>query len=665
MGLEELIDKYEADFFFRVKHKIKRYKPMFLNFCTTALLGAYFLWGANIYFESSSYKKYKQNKGIEIIVSDMDVREYKKRCHDSRKSSLRIFFGGVGAYVVILGAYYKLKRKEEEKVSEKSNEGSITWIIRHHDISSLVVGASFGGAFANFMHTNPRLYDCPEKLMRDVPIMIGSVVYCASAMILTMLKIFKKVGFEEFFKMTALSLNLNFSIPSENEIKDVMKLTNLDEERFDSIFVMHYLERKHINAHFYLQRMLQPEKLIKQERIKCVSDIVSKHFWSSRRTYVPHLKKLETPSAKIMFLEWLFQSGSYHSALAKIEELSRAYGMKYDFAINHALFLDQIVRNAERNPEHYDLCGLAELRQKLGPLKSAVDCEWSRVIDCMLADEQTTFSSVSGERVKAFAVSDFIGKTLVLKIGSAEELETERNASSQAEKAVEGMHNASVLSPLALVSRRGRSYYVLLYKSTAKNLFEETDISKFKKAAEMLSSVHAGVRSARGVRDYRRIVEQRILASDFDFLRPVVEEEEWSRVWDYAGSEAVFDKDPHGAQWLSDSEMLFAIDFSDKGLVQRGFQLNKLVVESSLRGNCAEEVLRAYCPESADMLREYYASMIPSALSYACLPVNKGMDPKEQVVVYLDNADACAERLNLAKIRGYITKIRAQASSPH
>lgn len=627
MTIDELVERYRNDFFFRIKQKAKHFSKFAGRVAVGACMVGAFVYTAKI--NSDFSRSLDKSVKVEKCVSASKT---------VRNSALAWMLAtAVGSYA-LLNAYDQCRKKTGNP------------FVNHNTLSTVVLSLSVGLTTNGLLSESPKFASVPQDVKTNVLICYTAFNAYIINWFLSEMKKFRSPHFTNWMKtlyLTAPFKKGKYSVETALKLKEMSAFPSV----YDDYVSRAVLDTKESKALFDVQKTL--EQLVEGKKIQTnfgFMKVVNYAIIEPSEALIWSLKKKTAPAHSLVGLaKWHYSNGNYENAFEAIKQLGAIAGMEQDCALLYTLFADKFMNSLEKHPENFDVEGIARLKL---PSQGRL---WTQLLDAILKNPKTTYSTVHGERVKAFSSSEFMGKTLLAKIGNRAEFEDERDICLQAERVCDD--ELAVLKPLAIVDHDGKAYYAMVYKHGLKSLFEAGEVPHFERAARFLRLIHDNVKSSKGNRDYRKIVEQRILSSHFGSLKQIVEEEEWNNLWNSAGP-YVFDKDPHGGQWLCSQRKLFGIDFTDKGNVQRGFQLNKLVVESSLKGNDEIAVLKAYDVENLDSLRvEYWNAMIPSALSYLCFPVYKGMDVRTQQLVYLENARMAAFFVRAEKLKKIIEKI--------
>ncbi|MBW3019885.1 hypothetical protein KY334_01195 [Candidatus Woesearchaeota archaeon] len=669
MNLENLVRRYENDFNFRFKSKfknfVKRTKPYRLILGIPLWFALSGVYHTNLRKEFSEYRELirdrkKRIESISKIIDNeninpklkLETENYIKEELEEYNSDLRsyyeyridpeaynylfniLFYGILGFYLV----------NDVLRVKKISHDKSNYSLLGIYALSRLAV-------------TNNIL-----DMESDYALRMG-ISSLNELIILSSLNSLSNILYNNFSKPGIIN-------GPKSVYKYIKGLIKKDEELIEQSY--DYLKKDK------LEKKLSTVELFfvkpKSENIKYVKDSIEKIISGKGLTQNYDMKSLTYNTNSFLFnflsgnikdlavrntiqFNHYFTNGNYTKAFQKLKRIKEHSEYSYDFSIVYALMLNKFVNNLKNDCSEYDAKGVIDFLKKHDDLDSFIDKTWGRTLEVLLRDEKTKFENISGNNIKCIATSEFLKNALALKENSRKSLEQEFSNSLFIKYLIYDSEEFDVINSLKVVDFNDKSYLISEFKE-GPTLMNIKDLETFVKASKFLKLIHTRLDSKKSKRDYKTEVESRILTYDLDLIN-IIRSESWKEIWNCISEQnSFYDADPHGEQYIV-NEKITRLDLDDKGIIEWPFQLNKLAIQSGLKGNNYEAIVNAYCDgyKLWDSCKCFLMASIPSALSYISRTIVDENGNDKQRKIYLDFAlNSCSE-LGFDDLKEMIMKI--------
>ncbi len=235
---------------------------------------------------------------------------------------------------------------------------------------------------------------------------------------------------------------------------------------------------------------------------------------------------------------------------------------------------------------------------------------------------------------------------------SREDLEARAKIAGEVKKVIADNPVFDVEKTLHISEEVGERFYQIARFAKGKHLSEARSFEAYRMCAFFLGLVHSRLKSSKGNRDYRKILEERIADDVFiDFRADIISN--WGVLWDSLKEDYVFDRDAHGRQWIiSDDGVVISLDHEDKGMNNRCIDLAKLIEDNDFFGenfNKREAVIKGYCvsaqkPDGVSF--KSYLNAVPIvAINAFYFYKKRGSTDNREIVNFCRNSMLCIERL--------------------
>ncbi len=180
---------------------------------------------------------------------------------------------------------------------------------------------------------------------------------------------------------------------------------------------------------------------------------------------------------------------------------------------------------------------------------------------------------------------------------------------------------------------------------TGITLDQSRDINEYRKAARSLGIIHRSVKSKKGKRNYRAVLEERFACPVLDPVRPDLYRA-WNFLWEKINGIHHDDQDPQGKNRIVTPDgRIIILDSVDKGETDQCIQLAKLTESSPFFEESVDRrvgVLRSYSMEceSIEMqpLLEGVLAATPIVAVNAYFYSSQGRADSDMTETYLQNA---------------------------
>lgn len=309
-----------------------------------------------------------------------------------------------------------------------------------------------------------------------------------------------------------------------------------------------------------------------------------------------------------------------------------------------ALVMDAILKDVNYKPEHWIEFENAMWDYTFHKIYNEMDLIEERV-------------QGSGNIVKKLGNSKVMKKNIIIKENKElEHLLNEKNMIEHMDKVLQDHPLYDVPKIMYLGQHRGM--YVLIEQQMQGKLLSDThNLDKYVETAKFLGIIHKNIKTDK-YRDYREVLEKRILESEYDFLKPIVNE--WVWVFENIKGERVYDKDPHGLNWICKGKYISGFDFDNKGKVEQEYQLAKLIGHDFLIDqNKIEKILEGYKETYGEVsYKGVLSAIIPTAIGYFTYKVHDNSSINKIRKTFLQNAEIAMKILDNNQLKKYIIKAK-------
>lgn len=680
MNLEDLIKKYDKNIFFKIKTKLKHYKKQ-IDLATKISListfGILFYQHLEFYKETISIvedsisaqgkmKRRYENcikegkiKNLEKIALAHKIiynKNYKKfiqkKYEDPRLDwnlkFLPYVFIGMFSFLLAEDIFVKKKTKLTKNFSRYAlTSGGLYAFLTMMDskpISTCNLEEIFNKSLITYNLTliqtgfNYVAYTLfHDFIKKPIALNLPKYIFYCSKYFIT----FNKTNLEKaysFFKYADIYLDIEKGI---NNLKKDYKFNDISKtkEKLDLIIKKDVDNLKGHKSSIDLKHL-----------------ILSLNYLSSQKN------KKENPkfiNHKINNFELMFSKNKYAPAFDELKSILNHKKYAYDFSIVYSIIFEDFVDKINNNINSLDLEGVIKFGNSVGNFNNAVVQTWDKTIGFILNDSKTQFKNTYGDRIKAIVSSEYLKRTLAFKKGKLDDLKNEKMLSEELERVLHTKEGFSVARPISIINLVDECYYVNGF-SEGISFMDIKQLNHYEKCVDLLKIIHSNIKSKKEIRNYKEDVEKRIVGLDNKFSE-MFKCKSWKYIWNYIDNScsAVFDGDPHGEQMILSDNEIVRIDMEDKGLIQWPFQLNKLTIQSGMKGKNYENLVNRYCDGNNmfENIKAYLLATIPSALSY--ISRTHGDKTKiKQREIYLNCAIHAAEELNLNDLKKHIKKIK-------
>lgn len=248
---------------------------------------------------------------------------------------------------------------------------------------------------------------------------------------------------------------------------------------------------------------------------------------------------------------------------------------------------------------------------------------WAKAISEIESDSMTREEKLvhSKNKITVFGPSPVLSGMLVNKSSPNHDfLLSEMKRLEEMNKILLEYPNYFVPRAIHLTSVPKDGLYTLIMRRKEGKLLQYCKPEDVEKAADYLAIIHKKLSHPKETRDYKQLINQRILDSEYDFLKPIVNE--WSFLFDSIIGDFVFDKDAHGRNWIVGEEGITALDFEHKDSAHQEYDLNKLI-EQYHRIGFEEKirVLKTYfsrfgVKDTPERIKGYLSASFPAAVNH-------------------------------------------------
>ncbi|MBW3021119.1 hypothetical protein KY334_07530 [Candidatus Woesearchaeota archaeon] len=607
MSLEGLVEKYDNDFGFKLKCKLKHYAKKAKSLLA---IGALAYMGVSSTIGVKDLIQCKENKNPKPINGRVPW-----------EIPLTTAGVGIAGYLYLRKKNNKPKNKkldnieqflknpfceENQQIDCKINyEDTIEIINNNHKnifnyskISSTVLGS------ATTLFYFSQISDLSNTFIINGKIgLMASIFYSSAYVSERVLEYFKKI------KLSKNDIQMKIGIITSGMLFESLKLRKQNKLYESNEFQEELDELNHLNDIINAINERKPKNLYELPKILS--------------------KKVED---NIYFGEY-------------IEILSNSDMKLQNQELIQAMIFDSLITRFNYETHKMDLEGIMNFKKEYCFFEKESDNLWENVLSKVLRENKT--EPIYGEHVLTLK-ENLVSDLFIIKKLDEEEAIYEKLLAERVEKLIAGHKEYDMSKPYKIL-KYNDDYYYFNKKIDGNDLNSIFSIEPIIKASKYLRLIHDNINSSKNRRDYKKELEDRL---------PQIPEW-WDEIWKEIDEDYVVDMDPHGGQWIFDGEKIYRIDFSDKGSVQRGFQLNKLVVESegSVWLDKRDVVLKNYDYENH---KQYDLCMLISAHSYISKSFYKGLDINEVKRRYAEAANISAQNLGFKNIGKYFKKIEEE-----
>lgn len=270
---------------------------------------------------------------------------------------------------------------------------------------------------------------------------------------------------------------------------------------------------------------------------------------------------------------------------------------------------------------------------------------WAKAISEIERDPTTTEEKLlhSKNKITVFGPSPVLSGMLINKSSPNHEfLLSEKKRLEEMSRILLDHPSYFVPQVIHLTSAPKDALYSLIMRRKKGELLQHCKVEDVEKAADYLAIIHKKLSHPKQVRDYKQLINQRVLDSDYDFLKPIVNQ--WSFLFENVIGELVFDKDAHGRNWIVGDEGITALDFEDKDSAHQEYDLNKLIEQYHQTGFAEKiRVLKTYfnrfgVKDTPERIKGYLSATFPAAVNHFIFTSEYNIGDNSTRKNFLENA---------------------------
>ncbi|MBD3319092.1 hypothetical protein GF342_04245 [Candidatus Woesearchaeota archaeon] len=326
--------------------------------------------------------------------------------------------------------------------------------------------------------------------------------------------------------------------------------------------------------------------------IYSIGDLTHQRYENLFTTYTNYLEERPEHPAFFSFvlggvtlfyraMTWFSQILQPQQAMHEVAQAALAAYQRHDNEVPIRLERARLLAQATQHPQ------LHEIRV----LESIVTGNWSESLTPLLEELPLEPLGASDHQVyRVSSTKGYLSSMFAIKTSTHhDELEQEKTTSERFNTTHEE-HKVVTSLYLGRLADSERTAYVTRF-AAGHTLDQSTNFADYIRVARYLGEIHQILESKRDDRDYRAVLEERLQT------HPLGKEliNEWDILWQHVNDKKVFDKDPHGKNWiLTPDGSIVALDWHDKGRTNQCIQLAKLTEHSSIFGNNIDLRARVY-----------------------------------------------------------------------
>src|SRR3989344_8578092 len=177
-------------------------------------------------------------------------------------------------------------------------------------------------------------------------------------------------------------------------------------------------------------------------------------------------------------------------------------------------------------------------------------------------------------------------------------------------------------------------------------LRETGTLIAYTNAAQCLGDIHRIFGHDLPARDYRRTLAERLRTGPFAHYAEQFMAH-WQELWQHIDGIPLYDKDPHGDNWLVKPDgKIIILDLPSKGRTDQCIQLAKLSEHTELFGHRLDERVSLYSAYASRAPHKSIKHLTQGALAATPLVAanayhysEQGRAPRDMTAAYLDNAE--------------------------
>lgn len=564
--------------------------------------------------------------------------------------TLWIYLLTLGGGLAGIVAYDRIKRRKDEPTRSARYS-----IVQHYNLSTLTHTAAVLGGMYHLYDTiiNTWEKDIPENLLIYPGLAVASLSAILTQIVLSMFKDIKPPYLKNMMKVLS-AIATGFVKDPDKNIKRYMQIRPLLRDP-DSAWLevgTQALYRDDRREGLQAFQKMFKRMIARNYQQKGLFEIAVVDPVYNPLLLIASKLKRGTVYHPLMRMYSNMGDGDYCSAFRKWDSITDRQNARGQIERNfnevnylYGMFLDEFLANAVRGIRTRDEVGLHRLKlhleEELGKrvklsdlLNEKITRQWQKTIDCIVTDSSIAYSSLGGSRAYIVSNNELLGGSFVFKQSDIrDELEAERDVALRLGELVADSEEYGVAIPLRVVEMRDSFFYISRFAEGVNvgELEGEAALDSYQKIAKYLALVHSRMKSSKGNRDLRKVIQNRM---NLDGFREDVIGN-WDVVWKSIDGDYVFDKDAHPYNWIRVGDgKIIAIDNTDKGHVPYQFDLAKLIERSPFfeahperKQEVLDEYLRARGKEAdSGFEASYHNSAIAMAINYHIYDPIEGID---------------------------------------